>query len=187
MSFRWWCVIATGLYLSGLILGLLLPVESNGLLSGQVSALDELASIISPLPESSLFIFIFLKNLSVIVISFMLGPLLCLFPLATLVINGGVIGLVSSVISREVSVTFLLVGLLPHGVFELPALLIGEAACLSFGAAVTLGIVNREKRGRIVPNLKHNMKYLGISAGLFLIAALLETWLTPRLLNMVGP
>jgi stage II sporulation protein M len=79
-----------------------------------------------------------------------------------------------------------LAGLLPHGIFELPALVLGEACALSIGAAVITGMTNREKRGIIKTVIRSNLKYLGVTAGLFLAAAVVETWLTPRLLEMVG-
>ena len=186
MKFRWWLVISAGLFVSGLVLGLAVPAGGSGFLNDQAGSLEKLAEIVSPLPQHSLFIFIFIKNVSVIIISLVLSPFFCLVPIFTLVVNGGVLGLVSSIFTDQVSLPFVLAGLLPHGIFELPALVLGEACALSIGAAVITGMTNREKRGIIKTAIRSNLKYLGITAGLLLAAAVIETWLTPRLLEMVG-
>jgi stage II sporulation protein M len=186
MNYRKLIFISTGLFLFGLLLGLLIPTDGAGLFLEEAAALDEMAGIIAPLPQIALFIFILLKNISVIVLSFILSPLLCIFPIFTLVINGGVIGLVSAIIIEEESLPFLLAGLLPHGVLELPALIMGEAVALSFGIAVLRGIFGKEKRDIIMTNLKGNLKYLAISVGLLFAAAIIETFVTPVLLDCVA-
>lgn len=186
MNYRKWLIISTVLFTIGLLLGLLIPTEGAGLFLEEAAALDEMAGIIAPLPQIAIFFFILLKNMSVIVLSFVLSPLLCIFPVITLVINGGVIGLVSAIFVEEESLLFLLTGLLPHGIFELPALIMGEAVALSFGIAVLQGIFGKDKQDIIKSNLKSNLKYLAISAGLFLIAAIIETFITPVLLDRIA-
>ena len=186
MNYRIWIFISAGLFISGLILGLLIPTEGAGLFLEEAAALDEMAGIIAPLPQLAVFIFILLKNVSVIVLSFVLSPLLCIVPVFTLVINGGLIGLVSAIIMEEESLPFLLAGLLPHGILELPALIIGEAVALSFGIAVLRGIFGKDKQDIIKSNLKSNLKYLAISAGLFLAAAIIEAFVTPVLLERIA-
>jgi stage II sporulation protein M len=186
MNYREWLIISAALFIFGLLLGLFIPTEGAGLFLAEAAALDEMAEIITPLPQGAIFVFILLKNISVIVLSFLFSPLLCIVPVITLVINGGVIGLVSAIFIEEESLLFLLTGLLPHGIFELPALIIGEAVALSFGIAVLQGIFGKDKRDIIMSNLKSNLKYLTISAGLFLIAAAIETFVTPVLLDRVA-
>jgi stage II sporulation protein M len=186
MSFRKYLLISAGLFTLGLILGLLIPVDSFSLLSGELDALEEMAGFISPLPQTSLFLFILVKNLSVIAISLLFSPLFCLVPVLILVINGGVIGLVAAIVVKETSFLYLIAGLLPHGILELPALLIGEAFVISFGMAVVQSFSGKEKRGQIKTSLRMNLKYLVISISLFLGAAVIETYLTPLILNMVA-
>ena len=186
MNFRIWLFISAGLFIFGLLLGLMIPTEGAGLFLEEAAALDEMAGIIAPLPQVAVFILILLKNISVIVLSFVMSPLLCIVPVITLVINGGVIGLVSAIIIEEESLSFLLAGLLPHGILELPALIMGEAVALSFGIAVLKGLFGKDKQDTIKSNLKNNLKYLAISAGLFFAAAVIETFITPALLDRVA-
>ena len=186
MNYRKWILISTVLFIFGLLLGLIIPTEGADPFLAEAAALDEMAGIIAPLPQVAVFFFILLKNISVIVLSFVLSPLLCIVPVITLVLNGGVIGLVSSIIIEEESLRFLLTGLLPHGILELPALIMGEAVAFSFGIAVLQGIFGKNKQDNIKSNLQNNLKYLAVSAGLFLVAAVIETFVTPVLLDHVA-
>jgi stage II sporulation protein M len=90
---------------------------------------------------------------------------------------------VSTIIAQEKSIGFVLAGLLPHGVFELPALILGEAAALSFGVAAMLALFKKERRSLLLPNLKQNLIYILIAFALLLPAAIIEAFVTPLLLT----
>jgi len=183
MSYKRWLFLAIFLFGIGLIWGLATPIDIPGLLSEDVSALEELADFLSPLPQASVFVFIFIKNVSAVLISLVLSPVFCLVPVLALIINGGVIGLVSASVIQEKSLGYLLAGLLPHGIFELPAFIIGEAVALSFGAAVTLSLFKKERRKLVLPNVRQNLRYLVVALALLLPAAIIETYVTPLLLT----
>jgi stage II sporulation protein M len=104
-------------------------------------------------------------------------------PVATLLLNGWLLGLVSTVVTEQESLGFVLAGLLPHGVIELPALFIGEAAALSFGIVAVIALFKKEKRGLFLPSLKQNLRYLTLAVALMLPAAAIETFLTPLLVG----
>ena len=167
----------------GLVLGLATPIGTDDLLAEDITALDELIDFFGLLPQSFLLVLIFIKNVSAILISFAFSPIFGLAPVIALSFNGWLIGLVSTAVIEQESLGYLLAGLLPHGIFELPALIMGEAAALSFGAAVVMAVFQRERRKELLPNLKQNLKYLGIAAALFFPAAIIEVYLTPLFLG----
>ena len=183
MSYKRWLFLAIFLFGIGLVWGLATPTGIPGLLSEDIAALEELADFLSPLPQAAVFVFIFIKNVLAVLISLVLSPIFCLVPVLALVINGGVIGLVSTSVIQEESIGYLLAGLLPHGVFELPAFIIGEAVALSFGAVMTLALFKKEKRKLVLPNVKQNLRYLAVVFALLLPAAIIETYVTPLLLT----
>jgi len=183
MSYKRWLFLAIFLFGIGLVWGLAIPADIPSLLSEDITALEELADFLLPLPQASVFVFIFIKNVSVVLITFILSPVFCLVPVLALVINGGVLGLVSTLVIQEKSLGYLLAGLLPHGILEIPALIIGEAVALSFGAVVILALFKKEKRKLVLPNFRKNLRYLLIALTLFLPAAIIETYVTPLLLT----
>ena len=84
---------------------------------------------------------------------------------------------------QQESVGLVLAALLPHGVFELPALIIGEAAALSFGTMAIIALISKEKRKLLLPNLKQNLRYLRLACILLVPAAIIETFATPLLIG----
>jgi stage II sporulation protein M len=187
MTYKRWLFAAIFLFGigfgGGLILGLTNTDVTAGLIAEDVTALEEFASLLTSLPQSSVFIFIFIKNISAVLISFALSPIFCLVPVVALIINGGLLGFVSVLVIQEKSLGYLLAGLLPHGIFELPALIIGEAVALSFGTAMLLALLRKERRSQLLPNLRQNLRYLIVALALLLPAAIIETYITPLLLR----
>jgi stage II sporulation protein M len=104
-------------------------------------------------------------------------------PLLALVVNGGYLGLVASVVIQEESLGFLLAGVLPHGILEIPAFLIAQAAAMSFGLAALLAIFKKEARSQLLHSLRKNFRYLTIALLLLLPAAAIETFITPLLID----
>lgn len=183
MNYKKWIILTILLFLSGLILGISTPDSIISLFAGDEATLQEFADLLTPLPQSTLFVFIFLKNVSALTITFVLSPIFCLAPVLSLFTNGWLLGIVSNTVIQEKSIGFLLAGILPHGIFELPALFIGQAVALSFGTAVMLAIFNREKRGLLRASFITNLKYLSIAITLLLPAAIIETYITPLFLT----
>ena len=182
MSYKKWIFIAIFLFGIAVVIGLFTPASITSLLSEDIDALKQLSSLLAPFKIFTA-IFIFAKNTSVLLLSFALSPLLLLVPILTLTINGWLIAFISAAVIEEKSLGFVLAGLLPHGVFELPALILGQAAALSFGTMVMLALFKKKKRNLLLPSLKQNLKYLILALVLLIPAAIIETYLTPLLLT----
>ncbi|HEY82165.1 MAG TPA: stage II sporulation protein M [Dehalococcoidia bacterium] len=182
MSYKRWVWVAAGLFGLGMALGLAIPGGIADLMAQDLAALEELASILGPF-QISTAIFIFLKNASALLFSFILSPLLCLIPILALTANGLLISFVSASIIQQKSLGFLLTGLLPHGIFELPAFIMGQAAALSFGTMAIIALLSRRRRNKLAANLRQNLRYLVLALMLLVPAAVIETYLTPLLLR----
>ncbi len=183
MSYKNWIFVAIFLFSIGLAFGLATPTSFASLISEDIAALEELAGLLASLPLALVVVIIFIKNASVLLLSFVFSPIFCLLPILTLTVNGWLLAFVSVIVSQEKSVGFVLAGLLPHGIFELPALIVGEAAALSFGAVAVLALFKKERRSLLLPSLKRNLRYLMVALALLLPAAIIETYVTPLLLT----
>ena len=183
MSYKRWIFIAIFLFGVGLVFGLATPTGFASLISEDIDALKELGGLLASLPLALVVVIIFIKNASVLLLSFALSPIFCLIPILTLTVNGWLLAFVSVIVSQEKSVGFVLAGLLPHGIFELPALIMGEAAALSFGTVMILALFKKERRSLLLPSLKRNLRYLMVALALLLPAAIIETYVTPLLLT----
>ena len=186
MRYRSWIFIASGIFViglgAGLIISAIMPADIVGFISQELSSLEELSATFGPF-QLKTAVFIFFRNASVLLLSFLLSPLLCLIPVMALGFNGLFISFISVIVTRQESLGFLLAGILPHGIFEIPALIMGEAAALSTGVMIIAAAFSKEKRGLLPAKLKQNFKYLVLAFILLVPAAIIETYVTPLLLQ----
>jgi len=178
LRYRWWILTAVAIFTAGIVLGLVTPSDSTGFISEEIASLEKLSSLVAPFKITTV-LFIFLKNTLALLLSFAFSPVLCLLPALTLLLNGWILAAASGIILEQRSLGFLLGGILPHGVIELPALFIGEAAAFSLGVTAMVTLFRSEKRGMLLPNLGQNLKYLALAVALLLPAAVTETYVTP--------
>ena len=183
MNYKKWIFIAVLLFGIGIVLGLATPTSTTELPTEDITDFVELADFLTTLPKWAVFIIILIKNVMALSVSFIFSPILCLVPVMALTVNGWIIGLVSTIVLQEESLGYLLVGLLPHGIFEIPALIMAEAVALSFGTAIILALFNKEKRNLLLPNLRENLRYLLVALALLVPAAIIETYVTPLFLR----
>lgn len=117
-----------------------------------------------------LVLFIFKNNVLVALFSVVLGILFGIFPIITCIINGYVLGFIART-SVEQAGALVLLRLLPHGVFELPAVLISLGIGLKIGFLVFL----KNPRKEIPINAKMAVKiFLMLLLPLLLIAGIIE-------------
>ena len=182
MSYKGWILAAILLFGVGIAFGLATPTDIADLFAEDLAALEQLSRLLAPF---SIFtaIFIFVKNASALMISFIFSPIFCLVPILTLTVNGWLLGFVSSAVVSEKSFGFLLAGILPHGIFEIPALVLGGAAALSFGTMTIVALLKKERGKLLLPIFKQNLRYLVVAIALLVPAAIIETYITPMLLG----
>ena len=186
LRYKYWVLIAVGLFAIGIVAGLIIgfsrPAGIMALFSEELSALTELGAMFSPFKVTTA-IFIFFKNASTLLISFIFSPILCLLPIMALLLNGSLLSFISVIVSHQESLALLFAGLLPHGILEIPALIIGEAAALSFGATTIITLLSKKERKPLPVQLKQNLKYLLLAFVLLVPAAIIETFITPLFLQ----
>jgi stage II sporulation protein M len=182
IRYRYWVLIAAGLFAIGigigLIIGFMRPTGMVSLFSEELSALTELGTMFQPF-KATTALFIFFKNASTLLISFIFSPILCLLPVMALLLNSALISFVSVIVAQEESLALLMAGMLPHGIFEIPAIIIGEAAALNFGATIIITLFTKKERRPLSSQWKQSLRYLFIAFILLIPAAIIETFVTP--------
>jgi len=174
----------------GFALGAALPLGEGSITDNPL--LEGLESIVSYYAPYSPFtiIFLFLKNSLTALIAFALGPLLLITPILVLFLNGFVLGMVGNAVASQVSFAAALASLLPHGIFELPALVFASAAGLRLGLAAIRKVraAISHTQFSIAPDLAKSFKLFMAAIILLLVAAVVETYVTPYVLELVmGP
>ncbi|MNZ88106.1 hypothetical protein D3C78_1069890 [compost metagenome] len=180
--------LAFVLFTIGVILGAANSDALVSLVSGDVEQIRELSRKLSEtaIPELSFFTFIFLNNAIKSVVVIFMGALFGVIPLIFLLMNGVILGWVVAMTASQGADLFDLIvrGLLPHGIIEIPAIIIASGFGLQFGYLVLKGLGElgaRDSSERTV-DLKAFMRSAGRGTFwiviLLLVAAVIESTLT---------
>ena len=99
-------------------------------------------------------------------------------------LNGFVIGNISHTMILESSLSFVLVGLIPHGIIEIPTLLL----CSAMGMGLGYSLINRLRgRGSLRLELIKAMRlFITRILPLIVLAAVIEVTVSPFLMTLFG-
>ena len=127
---------------------------------------------------------LFLNNSLVVILLVLLGFLL-IVPLLIIFINGLVIGIVFEYFAKEASPMFFLVGIIPHGIIELPMFILAGAVGFRIGVRILLCLFGTVS----FPDLKKDIFNALWILCLFIIpmlfaAAFIEAYITGYLLEV---
>ena len=117
----------------------------------------------------------------------LLGGILLIFPLFGLVVNGGIVGVVSTLIATEGTLGlfgFYVVGILPHGIFEIPAILLSGAIGLKISKELLSPPRGATRKHRLKKNYQAALWSLPVIILLLAIAAVVEVFVTPWLMQL---
>jgi len=181
MSYPKWLLVSSLVLLSAIITGLIVPFNLS---LEDIAPLGEFLEDFDTLSSGAVFFIILVNNIIALVFSFCMAPIFGIVPLLAVALNGFVIGVVGALVIEQESLGFLAAGLLPHGIFEIPALIIGFSAAIYLGTTLGLSLFKRELRAVLLPTLISSLKFLGIAIALLVPAALVETFVTPLILNL---
>lgn len=185
-------LVALVLFLVGGVLGWIGTGSLQKLLAQQLEGLSEVSRSLreSEHPQWSFFMFIFANNSIKSVVVIFLGALFGVVPAIFLLINGAVIGYLIHLSAMQGEDLFQLIvkGLLPHGIIEIPAIIIACAFGLHFGGKVILSLFS-PSRGKEQGNLNWSgfMRQTFTASVwiviLLFIAAIIESTITLSLLS----
>jgi len=131
-----------------------------------------------------IMLMIFLKNLIASTIAMLLGLGLGVIPTIVIISNGVLLGVVAESALEQHGAAFLLAGIVPHGIVELPIVLACAAIGLRLGHLLALALIGREVD--LAGETKIALRFLlWWAAPLLLLAAAIETFITPIALSMV--
>jgi stage II sporulation protein M len=134
---------------------------------------------------------IFRNNVRVIALVYMGGLVsFGVLGIAAFLLNigliGGVLG-IFALIGYSPGLLFA-AGVLPHGMFELPALMLASAAILRTGAVLVTPQTGKSMGQILLEQLAESVKViLGLAVPLLLVASLVEAYVTPQILRSVLP
>jgi stage II sporulation protein M len=161
-----------------------LAAGSNSELATEMTKELELLKWIMSLPSFMIMTVIFLKNLLTCAMSVLLGLGLGIVPFLVVTSNGFLLGVVAYGILNKEGFPFLLAGILPHGIIELPTVLVSIAIGFRLGYLLTIAILG--EKPDLVGEIRNAVHILiRLIMPLLLLAAFIETFITPIALSVV--
>ncbi len=131
-----------------------------------------------------LFLKIFLNNLGACTLLFFGGASLGVVTLLILGLNGLLIGAIMEIVRQQQGLLFIAAALIPHGIFEIPSFLVAGALGLLLAQALAS---EWQGEGDAAETATHLGKYfIKIVVPLLLIAASIEAFITPAILNVIA-
>ena len=158
------------LFFLTMLLGYVYPVFFKDFI---LKFIQELAEKTAGMDFLELYGYILANNIKTAFLGMIFGIIFGILPVAFTLLNGYVLGFVSAMSVNLVGKSILL-RLLPHGVFEFPALVI------SFGLGIKLAsyIFARNPRRQFFYDLKESLRvFIFVIIPLLTIAAIIEAWL----------
>ncbi|MFP3975865.1 MAG: stage II sporulation protein M [Chloroflexota bacterium] len=174
--------LATGLFILALAAGAQATTTTSS------ETLEELSRLIEPLESLSplaLALVIFLNNVLKVLGALVFGIALGIPSLLFVTGNGFILGTVAAEVASTKGYGLLIAGLVPHGVIEIPMLILGTAVGFTVGWESLKWIFRRESavKATLVQGLKRYGKWIVIG---LLIAAAIETFITPFVVHLVS-
>ena len=164
---KWYIVFGLGVFALTFIIGFIYP---NIFRSEILGFIEKLMLMFEGKGTAEMTWMIFFNNFKASFFAIILGIGIGIFPLVTLVINGYLLGFVSREVAGIGGIATLW-QLLPHGIFELPAVLFSIGIGLKIGGDMFYGDIGKK--------LKHNFEeglrfFLFVILPLLIIAAVIE-------------
>lgn len=168
-------VLAFFFFLISFTLGYIHSLIAPDLLDQMIEGLSPLVEKLTSLPNWQLALIIFFNNVLKVLLSMFLGIFFGIIPFFFLVLNGYVLG----VVATGVDLNIFFASIAPHGILEIPALLIGVGMGFSLGFRAL-------KYGKSIEIDRGELKKLTILIVIMLLlASLIETYITPIIINLL--
>lgn len=189
---RSWLILSVLIFLiSGAFFYIAAPINQEPLGRFISTQSEQLQGFFTLIMESNPLIsvlMVFLNNFISVSQMLLLGVLAGVSPLVTLSFNGALVGFFASLAAAEGAplLPLILLGILPHGVFELFAFFLCGALGLKFGYhCVAAPLAGKTRLQSFKHIWKETISVLPLVVLLLLAAAFIEILITPRLLGLL--
>lgn len=184
-SIRNYVLLSVILFTGAAILGFLAAQKYPELAVIQMEELGEMLKWILDLSPPLMMVAIFLNNLFTSTMAMLLGIGFGIVPAIVASMNGALMGLVAYQVIKTKGLIFLVAAILPHGIIELPTVLICIGVGFRLGHLLVQSLQRKEvDLGDEVKKVLSLLKWVVL---LLFIAAAIETFITPLIIHIVSP
>lgn len=177
-SLRTYFLVITVIFLLSAISGLFVTIEDPGIAEEYFKDFEKSFQWIKDLHPLLIMLVIFLNNAIKSFAALVLGIGFGFIPVIFVSVNGMILSMVAYLISKEMGIMFVIAALLPHGIIEIPMVLVSAGIGLRLGHIMFLSM--KGESTDIKTELKQGvMFYMRRIVPLLFLAAVIETFITP--------
>lgn len=180
--------ITAGAFVILMVLGFLAGLFVDGVADKAVEGFAQMLENSQIIDDGRINVFrLFLKNLQSVLYTIGMGFIpFILLSAFSLVINSALLGLFAALyVHNGTSLLVYLAGILPHGIFELPAIVLG-IACGIYICRIITNYVRFNKKGTVGPAVLNVVRVLVLNiVPLLIVAAIVESYVTPVIMSAV--
>jgi len=173
--------VATFLFLGGITFGYFSAVHLPGI-SEIFEMLREIIKPVGEMGRAEMMLYIVINNSVKTFLAIVLGVFLAIFPVIFLFSNGFILGMLYELTKERFGLSGYLAAILPHGILEIPALLISGALGIRMGYVALQAL---KGGGNFREELRGALEvYLKLIFPLLLVASFIETFITTLLIGL---
>lgn len=184
-SLRLYILFSAFVFITGILLGCFFVSEFPEETRQLIEDLKEFFTGEEEMTNFEIFLFILENNISKLFIILLLGIFAGIIPLIASFANGIILGIIGCFVVKNLSWQFFLAGILPHGIIEIPVLILSTAMGMKIGKIALWKLFGKNKKVKIKKELAKALKfYIMILAPLLILAAAIEAFITTEILRM---
>lgn len=175
---------------AGFLSAVLFPERFSEFVSAFGERLDEALNYVEPAPTWQFSFELFRQNFTATLLDLLGGVVLGIIPVVSIVINFFALGFLGAPFvypdvfgGESLSLWVFIVAIAPHGIFELPAIILSSAMGLRFGWEWLLPRSRGRRKATFKQAFLDVLGMIPLTAVLLVAAALLEAFVTSRLVS----
>ena len=182
---RFYILFSSLVFISGVFTGYFFVYDFPEETKEIVEKLKELFASGEKMTDFQIFLFILENNVIKLFTVLLLGIFAGIIPLFTSFANGMILGIFGCLVSESLSWSFFFVGILPHGIIEIPVLILSTAVGMRIGKVALWQLFGGEIG--IKKELAKAIKfYIIVLVPLLILAAAIEAFITTILLDKIS-
>lgn len=178
ISIKYYFIFNTCLFALAIAAGYIAAYSNPGMVEGIIANFEESYGWLAHESHIKIMLFIFFNNTIASFLSMIMGIFFGIWPIFFILFNGVLIGAICFEIIDQLGVATVLFALIPHGIIEIPMILLSASIGLRLGTLLAQKILKK-----IEINIKEEVIsalifFVYIIVPLLFVAAFIETYIT---------
>ncbi|MDD5614765.1 MAG: stage II sporulation protein M [Candidatus Methanoperedens sp.] len=183
-SSRKYFIASAGIFIFSFFIGLLISAKNPDAAENLLGMLKETFGSITSLEPFGRMLEIFKNNVRNSFMALIFGLGFGIVPFFFVVVNGIVLGILVEFFLKKQGAIFVIAAILPHGIIELPMVLMSVGIGFRLGHIAYLLMIHQKTTQELLNELKQGVVfYFKIIVPLLLLAAIVESYITPLLIT----